>query len=71
MVGGENSATAGAKFCALVGVDYEQLVKSVTSRDVSTKWETVVKKLRPDDAVDSRDALAKALCVRRSIREWK
>jgi len=58
---GNPSESSARQFCELTGVDYTALVAALTTKDVSTKWEKVVKPLRPVDAEDAIDALSKAL----------
>jgi len=61
---GEKASSAAQVFSELVGVDFEALKKAITVKDVSTKWDTVLKDLRPVDACNARDTLATSLYSR-------
>jgi len=68
LLNGEASESSARSFCKLAGVDITALVAALTTKDVSTKWDVVIKPLRPVDAEDARDALAKALYS--SLFDW-
>ncbi len=58
------SAAAAKGFCGLLGLELERWADTMTTKTVRTRFETVRRLLRPDDALDARDALAKAVYSR-------
>ena len=51
-------------FCTLCAVDHDNLVTAITTKTMVTRFETITKMLRPQQAADARDALCKILYSR-------
>lgn len=47
--------------CRLLGFDLQGLIKALTTRSITVRGQTTVLNLKNTEAVDGRDALAKAL----------
>ena len=51
-------------FCRLGGLNFDQLVTAMTTKTVETRFDRITTRLRPQLALDARDALAKSLYSR-------
>lgn len=45
----------------LLGLDSNELVKALTTRSITVRGQTTIVPFKPAEAIDGRDALAKAL----------
>lgn len=61
---GVASVMAARAFCVLLGIDFTRWVNTMTVKVVKTRFDTVKRLLKSQDAQDARDALAKAVYSR-------